>query len=76
LALSALVALGATDAEAVEILRRLCDVCAWKHDEVLFAESKRAKRDAVRANQLHWLEAALVAGYDPESFLLVEWTLA
>lgn len=51
------------------------DVFAWKEDRVLFAEAKRHGHDAIRESQLRWLEAALSADLDPESFLVVEWQL-
>ena len=52
------------------------DVFCWRRTEVLFAESKRTGRDAIRATQVRWLEAALSIGLSPSEFLLVEWSIA
>ena len=38
------------------------DVLAWKGDNVIFAESKRSKRDKIRDTQVKWLDAALRYG--------------
>ncbi len=51
------------------------DVFCWKDDEVIFAESKRHKKDKIRPNQVQWLEAALKYGLREDSFLMVEWDL-
>jgi hypothetical protein len=51
------------------------DVFCWKDDSVVFAESKRAGRDRIRPTQLRWIEAALDSGLEPESLLIVEWSL-
>ncbi len=51
------------------------DVFCWRHDTVLFAESKRKRRDQIRHTQRKWLEGAMALGLSPDSFLLVEWTL-
>ncbi len=50
------------------------DVYCWKDDSVVFAESKRKSKDQIRATQLAWLEAAMQAGLDASSFLIVEWS--
>jgi hypothetical protein len=50
------------------------DVFAWRGDAVIFAECKRAKKDAIRPSQLRWLQNALAVGIHVESFLIVEWT--
>ena len=52
------------------------DVFCWREDEVVFAEAKRLGDDQVRSSQVNWLEAALRAGVDINSFLLVEWKFA
>lgn len=52
------------------------DIFAWRGDECRFVELKRHKRDAVRVNQLQFLEAALDLGQPLSAFLLVEWRLA
>lgn len=49
------------------------DVLAWKGNRIIFAESKRSKRDKVRDTQTRWLDAALRYGLNPENFLVVEW---
>lgn len=51
------------------------DVFAWRGSSVRFIESKRSKKDELRANQFLWLEAALGMGIPAESFLLAEWNL-
>jgi hypothetical protein len=52
------------------------DVVAWKDGRLVFAESKRAKRDRMRNTQWRWLEAAMNCGCTVEDFLIVEWALA
>jgi hypothetical protein len=52
------------------------DVFCWTGDDVLFAESKRSKKDSIRDTQRTWLEAALAVGLKPENFLVVEWSIA
>lgn len=49
------------------------DVIAWKNDKLLFAESKRKKRDRIKETQTSWLHAAIEYGLTPENFLMVEW---
>ncbi len=51
------------------------DVVAWKEDRLVFAESKKRKKDSMRETQLRWLEAALRCGCALEDFLVVEWEL-
>lgn len=51
------------------------DVVVWKNDRLLFVESKRAKRDALRDTQLRWREAALRCGCMEGDFVVVEWEL-
>jgi hypothetical protein len=51
------------------------DVFAWRGDEVLFAESKRQKRDRMRETQYRWLQAAVRTGLSKDSFVVVEWNL-
>ena len=72
--------------EAAGLLRRIYrqvgkrggawDVFCWQEGRVLFAESKRKKRDRIRSSQLMFLEAALKVGLPMQSFLLVEWDLS
>ena len=56
-------------------LRGCWDVFAWKENRVMFAESKRRFKDAIRDTQKRWLETSLQLGFPLESFLLVEWDL-
>lgn len=49
------------------------DVLAWKGDRIIFAESKRSKRDKINKNQIRWLKVSLCYGLKPENFLVVEW---
>ncbi|QQR86654.1 MAG: hypothetical protein IPJ76_00070 [Flavobacteriales bacterium] len=51
------------------------DVVAWKEGRLVFAESKKQKKDRLRGTQLRWLEAALTCGMTVEDFLMVEWRL-
>ena len=51
------------------------DVVAWKNERLVFAESKKRKKDAMRGTQLRWLETALRCGCALEDFLVVEWEL-
>jgi hypothetical protein len=51
------------------------DVFCWNGPEVLFAESKRAGRDAIRDTQVHFLDAALSVGFTVDQFLIVEWSI-
>lgn len=51
------------------------DVVAWKGEQLVFAESKRQRKDKIRGTQLRWLEAALKCGCSVEDFLVVEWDL-
>ena len=50
-------------------------VFAWRDDEIMFAEPKRAARDRFRFSQLRWLDAALRSGLPEQLFLVVEWSL-
>ncbi|MBL7945763.1 MAG: hypothetical protein JNN32_06820 [Flavobacteriales bacterium] len=52
------------------------DVVAWKNDRLVFAESKKRKKDAMRGTQLRWLEAALKCGCSVEDFVVVEWDVS
>jgi hypothetical protein len=51
------------------------DVFCWRGDDVIFAESKRKGKDAIRESQVTWLEAALATGLTASNFLVVEWSL-
>ena len=51
------------------------DVLAWKKDKVIFAESKRTKKDKISTTQINWLSAGLNYGLHPGNFLIVQWDL-
>lgn len=51
------------------------DIFAWRGEDVLFAESKRAGKDSIRASQVTWLASALAQGHSLTAFLVVEWSL-
>jgi hypothetical protein len=51
-------------------------VYCWAGDRVLFAESKRRRRDRIRSTQVAFLEVALATSYQPDDLLVVEWDLA
>ncbi len=51
------------------------DSLAWKEDQIVFAESKRRKRDSIRTTQTNWLSAGLQYGLNLENFLIVEWDM-
>lgn len=78
--------LGALPADQAVILERILthrgtgrsgtwDIFAWRGDEVLFVESKRAGKDAIRPSQVTWLASALAQGHPKDAFLVVEWSL-
>lgn len=49
------------------------DVVAIKGSQIIFAESKRSKKDTIRETQVEWLSAALKFGLKPSNFLVVQW---
>jgi hypothetical protein len=49
------------------------DVLAWKNERIVFAESKRVKKDQIRSTQIDWLKASIKCGLDTNNFLVVEW---
>jgi O-glycosyl hydrolase len=51
------------------------DVIGWKDDEIIFAESKRTKRDKIRQTQINWLLAGLKFGLTSSNFLVVQWDI-
>jgi len=51
------------------------DIFLWKGNKVKFFELKRKSKDAIRANQIKWLAAAIDIGYSAEQFAIVEWAL-
>lgn len=52
------------------------DVLAWKDDRIVFAESKRIKKDNIRSTQTNWLASALKCGLHPNNFLVVQWDIS
>jgi hypothetical protein len=51
------------------------DILAWKDDFVLFAESKRSKKDSIRSTQVNWINAGLKVGLKSTNFMMVEWEI-
>lgn len=51
------------------------DVIGWKGNQIIFAESKRNKKDKIRQTQNNWLSAGLKFGLKPENFLIVQWDM-
>lgn len=51
------------------------DVIAWKDNKIVFAESKRRKKDSIRQTQINWLQAGLKSGLSEKNFLVVQWDL-
>ena len=49
------------------------DVFGWKDERILFAESKRNKKDKIRQTQNNWLAAGLKYGLSTQDFLIVQW---
>jgi len=49
------------------------DIFAWKGRLYLFVESKRRRRDSIRATQINWYESARKVGVRANSFLILEW---
>ena len=49
------------------------DVIAWKGDQLLFTELKRAGHDRIRDTQRRWLSTALSCGFVPNQFQILEW---
>lgn len=49
------------------------DVLGWNGKQILFAESKRLKKDRVQQTQNRWLEAGLKYGLKPQNFMIVQW---
>ena len=49
------------------------DIIGWKDENIIFAESKRLKRDSIRKTQNNWLTAGLQYGLRQQNFLIVEW---
>jgi hypothetical protein len=52
------------------------DVFCWRDQELLMAECKRVRHDAIRGTQVRWLEAGLALGLSAGDFLIVEWSIA
>ena len=51
------------------------DVLGWKDSRIIFAESKRTKKDSIRSTQNNWLNAGLKSGLKLNNFLIVQWDL-
>lgn len=51
------------------------DVVASKGDKIIFAESKRSKKDSVRTTQVNWLAAGLKYGLRQDNFLIIQWDM-
>jgi hypothetical protein len=51
------------------------DLVASKGDNLIFAESKRSKKDSIRTTQVNWLSAALKYGLKHDNFLVVQWDM-
>ena len=49
------------------------DVLGWLNGHIIFAESKRSKKDSFRKTQSNWLLAAINHGLNPCNFLVVQW---
>ena len=49
------------------------DVVSRKGDDILFAESKRTRKDSIRQSQQNWFASALRCGLKKENFLMVQW---
>ena len=49
------------------------DVLGWNNKQIIFAESKRMKKDSIRQTQIGWLEAGLKYGLHLENFMVVQW---
>ncbi len=51
------------------------DVLAWHNENIIFAESKRTKKDKIRQTQVNWLNAGLKSGLNSNNFLVIQWDL-
>lgn len=49
------------------------DVVAWKNQDIIFAESKRHKKDYIQSTQSKWLKSAFEFGLTEDNFLMIEW---
>ena len=49
------------------------DVIGWCKDRIIFAESKRTRKDRIRKTQNNWLLAGLNYGLKADNFLVVQW---
>ena len=52
------------------------DVIGWRDDRIIFAESKRMKKDKIRQTQVNWLSAGIKYGLKPDNFLIVQWDIS
>jgi len=51
------------------------DVVGWTDDKIIFAESKRVKKDKIRQTQINWLSSGLKFGLKEDNFLIVQWSI-
>lgn len=51
------------------------DVVAWQNDNLIFAESKRSKKDFIQSTQNKWINSAFEIGLIEENFLMIEWNI-
>ena len=51
------------------------DVVGWQSETILFAESKRNKKDSIRESQINWLSSGLKHGLSTNNFLMVQWDM-
>jgi hypothetical protein len=46
---------------------------AWKGSDVIFAESKRSRKDFLQSTQNKWINSAFKKGLKSKNFIIVEW---
>jgi hypothetical protein len=49
------------------------DAFGWHNNRMIFAETKRIKKDRIRETQNRWLTAGLNYGLSLDNFLIVQW---
>src|SRR5262245_15571636 len=49
------------------------DVIAWRQDDLVMIECKRAKKDTLGLNQEAWMHCAILSGYTIEQLGVFEW---
>ena len=50
------------------------DVVLWRQQTILFIDCKRSRQDRTKANQIKWMRSAFRVGFQPEQFIVKEWT--